>query len=52
SGGGAAGRPPALDRTPDTEAIRALNAKIRADQRVSACMLPVGDGLTLARRRP
>lgn len=36
---------------PDTCAIRALNAKIRDDQRVSCALLPVGDGLTLARKR-
>lgn len=35
----------------DTRAIRALNEKIQADQRVDAVMLPLGDGLTLARRR-
>ncbi len=35
----------------DTRAIRALNAKIRDDQRVSCALLPVGDGLTLARKR-
>ncbi len=32
----------------DTEAIRRLNAKIAADQRVSCSMLPIGDGLMLA----
>lgn len=32
-------------------AIRALNDKIRDDARVDAVLLPVGDGLTLARRR-
>lgn len=35
----------------DTRAIRALNEKIRDDSRVDAVMLPIGDGLTLARRR-
>lgn len=32
-------------------AMRALNRKIRADERVSSLLLPIGDGLTLARRR-
>lgn len=32
----------------DTDAIRALNARIAADQRVDVAMLPVADGLTLA----
>jgi predicted O-methyltransferase YrrM len=35
----------------DTKAIRALNAKIREDQRVDVVLLPIGDGLTLCRRR-
>ena len=34
----------------DTEAIRALNDKIAGDRRVEQVMLPVGDGLTLARK--
>ncbi len=33
-----------------TRALRALNAKIRADSRVYATMLPIGDGLTLAQK--
>jgi len=35
----------------DTAAIRALNEKIAADERVDAVILPIGDGLTLARVR-
>jgi predicted O-methyltransferase YrrM len=35
----------------DTNAIRALNAKIAADERVDVVLAPVGDGLTLARVR-
>ena len=35
----------------DTAAIRALNAKIKDDARVERCMVPIGDGLTLCRKR-
>jgi predicted O-methyltransferase YrrM len=34
-----------------TQALRALNAKIHGDGRVNPVLLPIGDGLTLARRR-
>jgi predicted O-methyltransferase YrrM len=36
---------------PDTDALRALNAKIRDDGRVDSCLLTVGDGVMLARKR-
>ncbi len=35
----------------DTEALQALNAKIHRDERVDLAMLPIGDGLTLVRKR-
>lgn len=37
-------------RDEQTEAIRAINRKVHGDTRVSVCMLPIGDGLTLARK--
>jgi caffeoyl-CoA O-methyltransferase len=35
----------------DTRALQALNAKLAGDERISLCLLPVADGVTLARRR-
>lgn len=35
----------------DTVALRALNAKLHADERVTVSLLPIGDGLTLALKR-
>lgn len=35
----------------DTEAIRRFNAELRDDERVSLSLVPIGDGLTLARKR-
>jgi caffeoyl-CoA O-methyltransferase len=34
----------------DTGAIRAINAKLVADPRVEICMVPISDGLTMARK--
>jgi len=39
---------PAKD--PDTAALQALNLKLRDDSRVDISLLPIGDGLTLARK--
>jgi predicted O-methyltransferase YrrM len=38
----------ALDQEPDTVAIRQFNEYVRDEPRVWSCLLPVGDGLTLA----
>jgi len=46
--GGEVANPKANDK--DTRAIRALNRKLKADKRVSISMVPIGDGLTLARK--
>ena len=46
--GGAVARP--ADDV-DTKALQALNDKIHADERVDMAMLPIGDGVTLARKR-
>ena len=36
---------------PDTVAIRALNEKLHNDERVDLSMVPIGDGITLLRKR-
>jgi predicted O-methyltransferase YrrM len=46
---GRVARPAELD--PDTAALRTLNAKLHHDERVDLAMVPIGDGLTLARKR-
>jgi caffeoyl-CoA O-methyltransferase len=35
----------------DTAALQALNDKLHRDERVDLSLLPIGDGLTLARKR-
>jgi predicted O-methyltransferase YrrM len=35
----------------DTTALRALNKKMHGDERVDLSLLPVADGVTLARKR-
>ena len=46
--GGKVASPAATD---DTRALQALNTKLHADTRVDLSLLPIGDGLTLARKR-
>ena len=46
--GGDVARPAEDD---DTRALQALNDKLHRDERIDIAMLPIGDGLTLARKR-
>jgi caffeoyl-CoA O-methyltransferase len=46
--GGSVARPA---KDADTAALQALNTKLHADERVDLALLPIGDGLTLARKR-
>jgi predicted O-methyltransferase YrrM len=46
--GGSAADP--TDRDPVTEALRALNSKVHSDPRVEMVLVPIGDGLTFARK--
>jgi predicted O-methyltransferase YrrM len=39
------------DQSENTQAIRAINDQVAADDRVDAVMLPIADGLTIARKR-
>jgi caffeoyl-CoA O-methyltransferase len=39
------------DHEPDTVALRAFNEALRDDARVDLSLVPIGDGLTLARKR-
>jgi predicted O-methyltransferase YrrM len=39
------------DQEPDTVALRQLNEKLHTDERVDLSLVPIGDGLTLARKR-
>ena len=41
----------ASNQEPDTVALRAVNEALHRDERIDLAQLPVGDGLTLARKR-
>jgi predicted O-methyltransferase YrrM len=45
------GRVAAPAQDEDTAALQRFNRKLHADERVDLALLPIGDGLTLARRR-
>ena len=40
------------NQKPDTVALRAFNDALHRDERVDIALLPLGDGVTLARKRP
>ncbi|MDH3596343.1 MAG: class I SAM-dependent methyltransferase [Rhodospirillales bacterium] len=40
-----------VKQDPDTKTIRSLNLQLHKDERVSLSLVPIGDGLTLARKR-
>ena len=40
------------NRERQTETLRALNTKLHADPRISLSLVPIGDGLTIALKRP
>lgn len=40
----------AENQNENTNVIRALNKKIQNDDRVTSCLIPIGDGLTLVRK--
>jgi O-methyltransferase len=39
------------DQEEDTLALRAFNVKLHKDERVDLSLVPIGDGLTMARKR-
>lgn len=41
----------ASDQSASTRAVRALNETVHADERVDLSLVPIGDGVTLARKR-
>lgn len=47
--GGKVADPAVTDK--DTVALRKLNEQLYADERIDLCMVPIGDGLTLCRKR-
>jgi predicted O-methyltransferase YrrM len=38
-------------KDPDTEAIRRLNVSLHHDERIDLALIPIGDGVTIARKR-